>query len=39
MIPLPYFYFYLPLIKEMGILLPFFPFDMDVLKVLNIMPS
>lgn len=32
----PHFYFFLPLIKDMMVLLPFSPFSTEVLKALNV---
>lgn len=37
--PSPYFYLYLLLIKDMGVLFPISPFSMKVLRVLNVTPS
>lgn len=37
--PSLYFYFYLPFIEDMGVIFPISPFSIEILRVLNIMPS
>lgn len=38
-VPSTYFYLFLPLIEDMGVLLPFSSFKVEVLRVLNIISS
>lgn len=35
----PYFYLHLPVIYELGILIPFTPFEVDFLVTINVTPS
>lgn len=35
----PYFYFYLHFVKDMGVLFAIPPVSMDILRVLNVVPS
>lgn len=38
-LPTPYFYLYLPIIHELGVLIPFTPFKVDFMETPNVDPS